>query len=120
MDLPYNLFVSRLVKPGENILRETTAAQMDLLHMAVGVAGEAGELLDAVKKVVIYKRDIDRENIVEELGDLRFYMQGIMNNIGITDEEIETYNRNKLAKRYNGLTYSNEAAQARADKVEAA
>lgn len=39
--------------------------------MATGVSGEAGELLDAVKKSVVYKKPLDRENVVEELGDLR-------------------------------------------------
>jgi NTP pyrophosphatase (non-canonical NTP hydrolase) len=89
---------------------------MDLLHMAVGAAGEGGELLDAVKKVAIYGKAVDRENVVEELGDLRFYMQGIMNNLNITDAEVEAHNRQKLEQRYNGLIYSNEAAIARADK----
>jgi NTP pyrophosphatase (non-canonical NTP hydrolase) len=116
MSVPYAAFVARLVKPGADIINELTPAQADLLHMSIGVSGEAGELLDAVKKHVIYQKPIDRENVVEELGDLKFYIQGIQNNLGISDEEVEAHNRKKLSARYDKLTYSNEAAQARADK----
>lgn len=120
MDKAYSEFVSCLAKPGEAIVNEMTPQQADLLHMAVGVAGEGGELLDAVKKHVIYQKPIDRENVVEELGDLTFYMQGIMNSLGVTWEEVFAHNRAKLAMRYANLRYSNDAAIARADKGEAA
>lgn len=120
MNVPYSEFVAALAKPGDAILAEMNPDQMHLLHMAVGVAGEGGELLDAIKKVAIYQREIDVENVIEELGDLCFYMQGIMNAFGLTWVQVLDHNQQKLAKRYNGLTYSNEAAQARADKVEAA
>lgn len=90
---------------------------MMALHAALGCAGEAGELADAIKREYIYGKARDRENIVEELGDLRFYMQAVMNHYGITESELLQHNGNKLAKRYNGLRYSDEAAVARADKT---
>jgi NTP pyrophosphatase (non-canonical NTP hydrolase) len=46
--------VKALVKSGEVIANEMTGSNAHLLHMAVGIAGEAGELLDAIKKAVIY------------------------------------------------------------------
>ena len=70
-----------LSKSGAEIAAKLTEAEADLWHMATGVAGEAGELLDAIKKHVVYKRELDRENVVEELGDLRFYMAGLMNRL---------------------------------------
>lgn len=84
--------------------------------MAIGVSGEAGELLDAIKKVVIYNKPIDRENVVEELGDIEFYLEGLRQSLGITREETIAANINKLGKRYEGLKYSDQAAQDRADK----
>ena len=90
---------------------------MMALHAALGVAGEAGELADAIKKEYIYGKPRNRENVVEELGDLRFFIQAVMNHYGITESEVLQENGNKLAKRYNGLRYSGEAAIARADKV---
>lgn len=105
-----------LAKSGEEIAAKINEAEADLWHMATGVSGEAGELLDAVKKSVIYKRDLDRENVVEEIGDIRFYLAGIMNRLGITEEEVLAHNNAKLSKRYAAGSYSNEQAQERADK----
>jgi len=107
--------VARLVKPGEQIVKELTPDDCNLLHMAVGVSGEAGELLDAVKKSVIYRKPLDLDNVVEELGDIEFYMEGIRQQLGITRCECLRRNINKLDKRY-GSRYSNTAAQVRADK----
>lgn len=109
-----------LSKPGSQIALdlEQNPAACHLLHMAVGVSGEAGELLDVVKKAVIYQKPLDRENVVEELGDLRFYMAGLMNALGISEQELLYATNKKLAKRYASGSYSNEQAQERADKVE--
>lgn len=107
--------VQALSKPGEAIKREATPKQMHWLHMAVGISGEAGELLDAIKKAVIYQKRVDMENVIEELGDLEFYMEGLRQGFGITREETIQANIAKLQKRY-GEVYSNEAAIERADK----
>ncbi len=112
----YSHFVKALCKDGALILKEMNPHTAHALHMAVGVSGEAGELLDAVKKVAIYNKPIDRANVVEELGDLEFYMQGLRDGLGITREEVLEANIAKLSKRYASLSYSNDAAQARADK----
>lgn len=114
----YAKMVEALAKPGEAIVEEMTPFKAHLLHMAVGISGEAGELLDAIKKAVIYNKPIDRENVIEELGDLEFYMEGLRQGLGLSREETLAANVRKLSKRYEGLKYSNAAAQARADKVE--
>lgn len=88
------------------------------LHAALGVCGEAGELGDAIKKEYTYNKLRDRHNIVEELGDLRFYMQAVMNHYEISEQEVLQGNATKLAKRYASLSYSDTAAQARADKAD--
>lgn len=109
--------VSALVKPGADIKQSLTPKNADLWHMATGVAGEAGELLDAVKKVAIYNKPIDLENVVEELGDLEFFMEGIRQNLGITRQQTLDANIAKLSVRYSEMQYSDKAAQKRADKV---
>jgi len=108
--------VTALVKSGSLIVEQMTANKADAWHAATGVAGEAGELLDAVKKHAIYNKPLDRENIVEELGDLEFYMEQLRQNVGVTREETLVANMAKLAVRYNGMKYSDQAAQNRADK----
>lgn len=110
--------VSALTKPGEDVLTGLTPHTANLLHMAVGVSGEAGELLDAVKKAAIYVKPLDRANVVEELGDLEFYMEGLRAALGITREECLEANIDKLSKRYHQGRYTNDQAQERADKQE--
>ena len=109
--------VQALAKPGADIVASLTPETAHLLHMAVGVSGEAGELLDAVKKAAVYNKPIGLANVVEELGDLEFYMEGLRQGLGITREETLQGNIAKLSVRYNGLKYSDAAAQARADKA---
>lgn len=109
--------VGALVKPGEDIICDLTPESADLLHMGAGVAGEAGELLDAIKKFAIYGKPLDHDNVIEELGDLEFYMERIRQCCNITREQVLKYNVMKLSKRYSSLSYSNEQAQTRADKT---
>lgn len=108
--------VARLSKPGDNIKDELTPKQAHLLHMAVGISGEAGELLDAVKKHAIYQKSLDVTNVVEELGDLEFFMEGLRQTIGVSRDEVLAKNVSKLSVRYHSGTYSNQQAQHRADK----
>lgn len=113
----YSDMIKGLAKPGIAIVSTMSPEGAHNLHMAVGISGESGELLDAIKKQVIYNKPLDRENVVEELGDLEFYMEGLRQGLGITREETLLANIAKLGKRYEGLTYSDAAAQARADKT---
>ena len=106
----YDNFVSWLFKPGTK--------QVMALHAAIGVAGEAGELADAIKKEYIYGKKRDLENIIEELGDLEWYMQAVRNHYGISRKRILQANADKLSKRYVSLRYSDAAAIERADKSE--
>ena len=120
MDLgsEYAKMVQALAKPGEVIARELSPLDAHLLHMAVGVSGEAGELLDAVKKATIYRKPLDLPNVVEELGDLEFYMEGLRAALGISREDCLRANTAKLGKRYAAKTYSDQQAADRADKAE--
>ena len=113
----YPEMVEMLAKPGSQIVGELMADQAHALHMAVGIAGESGELLDAIKKHTMYQKPLDRENVVEELGDLEFYMEGLRQGLGITRAETLDANKLKLlGKRYASGKYSNDQAITRADK----
>lgn len=114
----YGAMVATLAKPGREIKESLTSEQAHLIHMGIGIAGEAGELLDAVKKHSIYQKSLDRENVIEELGDLEFYLEGLRQGIGVSRDAVLEYNREKLSKRYHQGTYSDQQAQERADKGE--
>ncbi len=87
-----------------------------LLHCAVGISGEAGELLDAVKKTWVYGKPLDSANLIEELGDIEWYMEALRSLLGVTREEVIASNVAKLEVRYP-ISYSDELALARLDKA---
>lgn len=82
---------------------------------SMGLAGEVGELVDSLKKVVFYDKALDMEHTKEEMGDILWYLQYLMNTLSVTLEEVQDSNVRKLNKRYpNGFTKTD--AIARADK----
>ncbi len=109
--------VKRLFKPGEQILLSLTPLDCELLHAVVLINGEAGELLDAIKKAIIYRKPIDLVHVREELGDIEFGLEAIRQCLNISREETLEHNIIKLQTRY-GNSYSDSAAQERKDKVE--
>lgn len=94
---------------------ELDADKLHLLHMAVGLAGEAAEMLEQVCSHVLGAQ-LDGENVREEAGDATFYIVGLLNGIQTELDEAQFYNKIKLlGKRYKD-GYSDKAAQERADK----
>lgn len=79
---------------------EPGRATADMLHGAIGLSTEAGELLDALKRAVFYGEPIDRTNLVEELGDLEWYMAVLREALGVTQDEVQRRNIEKLRARY--------------------
>lgn len=86
-----------------------------LIHAALGVTGEAGEFADAVKRVAIYEGVPDRANMIEELGDLLWYIAYACEVLGEPLEIVARDNIEKLKKRYPEA-YSDFNAHARMDK----
>lgn len=107
--------VENLVKGGQEIIDQMTPRKAHLLHMGLGVASEAGELADAVKKYAIYNQELDEENVLEEIGDVLFYVEGILKEIDKTKSDAMQHNIDKLKLRY-GNKYSDKAAKERKDK----
>lgn len=87
-----------------------------LMHCAVGIAGEAGELLDAIKKQWVYGKPLDRAHAIEELGDIEWYMEALRGLLGVSRDEVIAANVSKLEVRYP-VEYSDELALARLDKA---
>lgn len=114
--ITHSELVTALVKPADQIADNMTADEADLIHAIMGISGESGELLDAIKKHVIYKKALDRDNVVEELGDMEFYMEQLRQRLDISRQETIEHNIIKLSERYASLSYSDQAAQERADK----
>lgn len=80
-----------------------------LLHGAIGLVTESGELLDAIKKSVFYGKPLDVANVHEELGDLMYYAFLAIDAIGGDIDSVLTTNRDKLAARYKEKFSAEEA-----------
>lgn len=81
------------------------AAQMSwstfrLVHASMGISGEAGELIDTIKKTVFYGKEPDYENLVEEAGDLLWYVAILLDACGVTFSDAMLANIEKLRKRF--------------------
>lgn len=99
-------------KVAERIGAGTTGS---LLHGAIGISGEAGELLDAVKKHVFYGKPLDVNNVKEEISDVLWYQAIALEAVGSSFDEVMQINHDKLEKRYpSGFTEQH--AVARLDK----
>lgn len=92
------------------------ATRYDLMHATLGIAGESGELVDAVKKHVIYNKDLDTANLREEIGDIMWYLALMCRTLDFDLDEILQENIVKLSLRYPDK-YTDLHAVARLDKV---
>ena len=76
---------------------------MDKTIWAMGVAGEAGEVVEKWKKIVAYKEGkVSKEDLAElkkELGDVVWYIAVLAHSLGLSLEEIMKLNVSKLADR---------------------
>ena len=95
-----------------------TPEKAHLLHMALGLAGEAAEMLDQVMNHAFFDDALDVKNVIEEGGDALFYIEGLAQGVNTTTAVMQDENKVKLlGKRYASGSYSDAAAIARADKT---
>ena len=71
-----------------------------LLNGLLGLAGEAGECCDLVKKHLFQDHREFEEKLVEELGDVLWYVAETASALGLSLNHIATYNLKKLEARY--------------------
>lgn len=75
--------------------------QYDLtLNGVMGLNGEAGECIDIVKKHLFQGHPLDTDKLVDELGDVLWYVAITADGIGVPLEDIMQHNIDKLRKRY--------------------
>lgn len=76
---------------------------MDKTIWAMGVSGEAGEVIEKWKKIVAYKdgviTDEDRTELSKELADVVWYIAVMSHSLGLSFDDIMKQNVAKLADR---------------------
>ena len=84
-------------------------------NMCMGLAGETGETVYIFKKHIYQGKDLDINDVIEEIGDILWYIANLCNVNKITMKECMESNVEKLRKRYpNGFSIKD--ALERADK----
>lgn len=76
-----------------------TAESQNIYYMTLGMAGEAGEIANKVKKVMRDGKELDLEDIKHELGDVLWYVAGLATVLGISLEDVAKANIEKLKSR---------------------
>jgi NTP pyrophosphatase (non-canonical NTP hydrolase) len=99
----------------ENFVRGLMGADKgDRASYALGLAGEAGEVCDLLKKHWGHGHVLQYAKLRKELGDVLWYVTALGLQFGLSLQEIAEANVAKLSARYpNG--FSSEASIARAD-----
>ena len=77
------------------------ASDFDMMRNAVyGLNGETGEVIDMLKKHEFQGHDLDRDKLIDEAGDVAWYLALLASALGVSLEEIMQKNVDKLKKRY--------------------
>lgn len=77
--ITYSEMVRRLAKSGQSIVGSLSPVKAHVWHMSSCLMGEVGEIFESSNDA----------NILEELGDLEFYFEGLRSGVGFTIEQIE-------------------------------
>ena len=81
-------------------------SMLELAYIGLGLGGEAGETVDTIKKAIrtgdpltMHLPEVQGK-IINELGDLLWYMARVMEFYNVTFEELAQGNLEKLSKRH--------------------
>jgi NTP pyrophosphatase (non-canonical NTP hydrolase) len=101
-----DVFAAKAYEKSENVdmykriklVAAENESERNLSIMALGLAGETGEVIEKIKKIL---RDgtYDEENIVKELGDVVYYWARLCRFFGKNPSEIIAANVEKLESR---------------------
>ena len=72
----------------------------DVVNGCLGLAGEAGETLDMIKKWVFHEKELDIEHLEKEIGDVMWYVAMLCESFGFNLDKIMQMNVDKLKARY--------------------
>lgn len=79
---------------------EVTDDELMIVWNAVGLAGEAGEVAELVKKGIFHQHGFDRAKLAKELGDVLWYVAALATRANLSMDDIMQANIDKLRQRY--------------------
>lgn len=66
----------------------------------LGLAGESGEIVDHLKKIVFHGHAVDHVSLTAEIGDLMWYVAYLLDTLDVRMDDVLFENICKLKKRY--------------------
>jgi len=116
-------FYMQGMRKGLGIRRESVLVEIDKIILmdpndVASIVSYAGDLLDAVKKRVIYRKPLGLVTAVQSMAGMEAILQIYRVHNGVSWEEVLQHNFDKLEKKYEGHKYSDSAARKRVDKAE--
>lgn len=87
-------------RQAQRTVRGGRARELQLDNWALGLAGEAGEVADIIKKHVHHTHPLDVDKVNDELGDVLWYVSVMATECGLSLDDIAHNNCVKLAERY--------------------
>ena len=88
----------------EKTRRSDLSVDEQMINASLGLAGEVGEVVDIIKKYMYQGHELEIEELLDELGDVMYYLCWLCMLFQIDFSEICFNNMNKLTKRYpNGF-----------------
>jgi len=84
----------------QDLACETLGPDGDPRSLALGVGGEAGEVMEIIKKGFRPGNSIDVNHLEEELGDVLWYLAALADTYGLSLQDIALKNIEKLKARY--------------------
>jgi NTP pyrophosphatase (non-canonical NTP hydrolase) len=79
---------------------EGSSFETQLSLAGLGIAGEAGEVADLIKKVLHHEKPLDKNKLIGEMGDVFWYLEYLCAVLGVSREEVWAINSAKLRKRF--------------------
>jgi len=70
-----------------------------IFYPCLGLAGEVGEVCEKVKKHIRDGRELDKEDLTKELGDVLWYLSALAGDLDINLEDVANKNYEKLKSR---------------------
>lgn len=90
----------RTEAPITEVTTASMATHLRTMHHLIGLQTEVGELVDAYKKAIYYGTPLDTVNVLEEVGDLEYYLELFCDSAGVDREVAKERVIQKLRQRY--------------------
>ncbi|MAP55902.1 MAG: nucleotide pyrophosphohydrolase [Altibacter sp.] len=94
--IKFNEFQEACKRTANTNLTHSQAA----MNWALGIAGEAGEYCELIKKSEFHGKKLDKDHAKKELGDILYYVAMAATNLGIDLASVAQANVDKLTARY--------------------